>query len=258
MLLGRGAGLCAQPGHRGRGVLSAARSARSVGGTAATVLARVVFDGRRSARAVTRETTVGASRSTGHVAVPLVGPPTSPNAFVAALVGGGLPWKAYADLLAQYFFIYESLDQAAQAMADDPVAGAFVLPELNSSRTLAADLRFLRGSGWARQIVASSATSTYCARLREVAFHSPLGFVAHYVTRMGGTDCPVQRFRRVHHKNLAHSVGDQQNPLARGQAAPPAGRRRNGKESAPVHRLRAPVVGTHDDQAAPFVDVQAN
>src|SRR4051812_41570858 len=68
-------------------------------------------------------------------------------------------------------------------MADDPVAGPFVLLELHRLRALATDLRFLRGPGWAEQIVASPATTTYCTRLREVAFHSSPGFVAHYVTR---------------------------------------------------------------------------
>ena len=40
----------------------------------------------------------------------------------------GCPGTAYADLAAQHWFIYETLEQAAQAMADDPVAGDFVLP----------------------------------------------------------------------------------------------------------------------------------
>jgi heme oxygenase len=104
-------------------------------------------------------------------------------AYVNALISGRLPWKAYADLLAQQFFVHESLAQAAEDMAGDPVAGAFVLPAQARLPALAADLRFLRGPGWAAQIAASSPTTTYCTRLRDTAFHHPAGFAAHYVTR---------------------------------------------------------------------------
>jgi heme oxygenase len=108
-------------------------------------------------------------------------PPAS--AFINALISGRLPWKAYADLLAQQFFVHESLAQAAEDMAGDPVAGAFILPAPARLPALAADLRFLRGPGWPAQIAASSATTTYCTRLRDTAFHDPTGFAAHYVTR---------------------------------------------------------------------------
>jgi heme oxygenase (biliverdin-producing, ferredoxin) len=103
--------------------------------------------------------------------------------FIAALAAGQLPWKAYADLIAQQFFVHESLEQAAEAMAGDSIAGPFLLPELRRLPLLAADLRFLRGPGWARQITALPATSTYCTRLRDTAFHRPYSFVAHHYAR---------------------------------------------------------------------------
>lgn len=104
-------------------------------------------------------------------------------AFITALTAGGLSWKAYADLLAQQFFVYESLEQAAQEMAGDALAGAFILPTLSRSAALGADLRFLRGAGWLAQISALSSTTVYCIRLRDTAFHSASRFAAHYATR---------------------------------------------------------------------------
>ncbi len=108
------------------------------------------------------------------------------NGFLDALAGGRLPWEAYADLTAQHFFLYESLELATSMMADDPVARAFVFPELIRLPSLEADLQFLHGPRWADRIAALPATTTYCTRLRDAANASPIGFIAHHYTRYLG------------------------------------------------------------------------
>jgi len=108
------------------------------------------------------------------------------SGFLDALAAGRLPISAYAELAAQHWFIYEALELAAALMADDPVAGAFVAPELHRLPALEADLIFLYGPGWQHRIEALPATTTYCARLREVASARAPGFVAHHYTRYLG------------------------------------------------------------------------
>jgi heme oxygenase len=108
------------------------------------------------------------------------------DGFLSGLAAGRLPRAAYANLVAQHFFIYESLESAAQAMADDPVAGVFVFPELTRLPSLIADLEFLYGPDWADRIAAVPATASYCARLRSVAFDQPPAFLAHHYTRYLG------------------------------------------------------------------------
>ncbi|GIF19531.1 heme oxygenase [Actinoplanes tereljensis] len=108
------------------------------------------------------------------------------NGFLDALVTGLLPWEAYADLTAQHWFLYEALELAARTMADDPVARAFVFPELVRLPALEADLRFLHGPRWSYRIAALPATTTYCTRLRYAANSHPIGFVAHHYTRYLG------------------------------------------------------------------------
>ena len=103
------------------------------------------------------------------------------SGFLDALADGRLPLAAYADLTAQHYAIYETLEKAAATMADDPAAGAFVAPELTRLPALAADLEFLGGSPTVRP-----ATEAYCARLAEVAFDRPAAFVAHHYTRYLG------------------------------------------------------------------------
>ncbi|MFI1993166.1 heme oxygenase (biliverdin-producing) [Actinoplanes sp. NPDC020271] len=106
--------------------------------------------------------------------------------FIQDLVNGQLPIDAYAELVAQHWFVYESLELATSAMADDPVAGRFCFPELLRLPLLEDDLRFLRGPRWQSRIAALPATTTYCTRLRSAAFGQATGYVAHHCTRYLG------------------------------------------------------------------------
>jgi heme oxygenase (biliverdin-producing, ferredoxin) len=67
-------------------------------------------------------------------------------------------------------------------MADDPVAGRFVFPELTRLPALTADLAHLK----VEVKEPLPATEEYCERMREVAFDEPWGFVAHHYTRYLG------------------------------------------------------------------------
>lgn len=106
------------------------------------------------------------------------------SGFLDALTAGTLPRQAYADLVAQHWFIYETLERAAEVMAGDPVAGAFVFPELTRLPALNADVAALFGPE--PQLSELPATQEYCERLRAVAFDRPWGFIAHHYTRYLG------------------------------------------------------------------------
>jgi heme oxygenase len=64
------------------------------------------------------------------------------SGFLDAPATGRLPLDAYADLAVQHWFVYETLEDAGRTMAEDPVAGRFVLPELDRAPALAADLAY--------------------------------------------------------------------------------------------------------------------
>ena len=106
------------------------------------------------------------------------------SGFLDALTAGTLPRQAYADLTAQHWFIYQTLEQAAEAMADDPVAGEFVFPELTRLPALSDDLATLLGPQ--PKLSELPATRAYRERLRAVAFDRPWGFIAHHYTRYLG------------------------------------------------------------------------
>lgn len=106
--------------------------------------------------------------------------------YLAALVAGALDRDGYAAMVAQHYFIYDVLEQAAAAMRDDPVVGPFVTDRLTRLPALERDLRFLLGPGWRSAIEPGPATARYTARIREVCFTWNGGFLAHHYTRYLG------------------------------------------------------------------------
>lgn len=108
------------------------------------------------------------------------------SAFVRDLLAGKADLAAYARLVAQHYFVYRDLEQAGDVMTTDPVAGAFISPDLRRTPELEADLEHLLGSGWANMIVATNETAAYCDRIKEVCDRWPGGFVAHHYVRYMG------------------------------------------------------------------------
>lgn len=117
--------------------------------------------------------------------------------FMQELLGGRLPLERYAQLVAQHRFAYAVLEEAAAAMAEDPIGGAFVFPELTRLPALDADLRFLLGDDWAEQVAPVPATLEYCDRMRAQCFGWSGGYVAHHYVRYMGDLSGGQVVRRI-------------------------------------------------------------
>jgi heme oxygenase len=108
------------------------------------------------------------------------------SAFMSDLLGGRLGVDAYARYTEQLWFVYEALETGAQRLAEDPVAGPFIRPELFRLPELERDLAHLRGPGWRTGLSALPATEEYTARVRACAKQWPGGYVAHHYTRYLG------------------------------------------------------------------------
>ncbi|ALJ18764.1 biliverdin-producing heme oxygenase [Microbacterium sp. No. 7] len=106
--------------------------------------------------------------------------------FMADLMRGKGTRDDYIALVAQHWFIYDALEDAASAMANDPVASLFISDKLTRLPALEADLAFLLGDDWRTRISPLPTTERYVARIREVASTWPGGFVAHHYTRYLG------------------------------------------------------------------------
>ncbi|WP_240687151.1 heme oxygenase (biliverdin-producing) [Amycolatopsis suaedae] len=108
------------------------------------------------------------------------------SSYMDALLAGELSLAGYGQLAAQYFYIYDTLEQATDAMANDPVGKGFAMDELRRVPALVKDLEFLFGEGWRDRITPLPSTRAYVERMREVCFTWPGGFVAHHYTRYLG------------------------------------------------------------------------
>lgn len=106
--------------------------------------------------------------------------------FMQDLMSGKGSRNDYIALLAQHYFIYEALEEAAVRMADDPVAALFISPKLTRLPAIEADLEFLLGADWRDRIAPLPSTTRYTARIREVGRSWPGGFIAHHYTRYLG------------------------------------------------------------------------
>ncbi len=106
--------------------------------------------------------------------------------FMTELLKGEGTRDDYISLVAQHYFIYEALEAAADAMRSNPVAAPFISDKLTRLPALEADLEFLVGADWREQIAPLPTTERYVARIREVGFTWPGGFVAHHYTRYLG------------------------------------------------------------------------
>lgn len=108
------------------------------------------------------------------------------STFMTALFRRELPLAAYAEMVAQHHYAYVVLEQAGDALASHPVAGAFVDDALRRVPALEADLTALVGRDWRSRIEPNAATQAYCDRMAEVCVESPERFVAHHYTRYMG------------------------------------------------------------------------
>lgn len=128
--------------------------------------------------------------------------------FMDALLAGTVPRAGYAQMVAQHYFAYVALEKVGHALRDDPVAGAFVFPELERVPALEHDLRALYGDAWRERITPSPPTRTYVARIEQMA-DWPGGFIAHHYTRYLGDLSGGQIIRRAAERayDLRESAG---------------------------------------------------
>ncbi|HCT81278.1 MAG TPA: hypothetical protein DGT23_32875 [Micromonosporaceae bacterium] len=101
--------------------------------------------------------------------------------FLSDLTKGRLTIEAHIALTAQHYFIYRALEDAA-ATTKSP----FHSPALTRLPSLEADLEHLAGAGWRDRYQKVLATEEYVARLDEIAYTWPGGFVAHHYNRYLG------------------------------------------------------------------------
>jgi len=121
--------------------------------------------------------------------------------FEQALVFGTVTPEAYRDLLGNIWPVYSALEDRAQELADDPIAGPFLDERLNRLPVLERDLEHFYGPLWRDNITVLDVSQEYAERIRT---SPPARYIAHHYTRYladlsGGQDI---------HKGLAKGFGE--------------------------------------------------
>ncbi|WP_039797813.1 biliverdin-producing heme oxygenase [Nocardia araoensis] len=126
--------------------------------------------------------------------------------FMSDMLGGSLGVDSYHRYTGQLWFIYRALEQRWATLADDPVAGPFIRPELARTAELERDLTHLLGPGWRTGLEPLPATAAYAERIDECARDWPAGYIAHHYTRYLGDLSGGQVIRGTAEKlwNLPH------------------------------------------------------
>jgi len=106
--------------------------------------------------------------------------------FMSDLMKGEGTREDYIALVAQHWFMYAALEQAAERMRRDAVASVFISDKLTRLPALEADLEFLVGSDWRDSISPLPTTKRYVDRIDHVGRTWAGGFVAHHYTRYLG------------------------------------------------------------------------
>jgi heme oxygenase len=121
--------------------------------------------------------------------------PSASERFMTDLMTGRRTRDDYVALVAQNFFVYRALEQAAELRVDDPVARLFISPALTRLPAISQDLSFLIGDDWHDQITPLATTERYVERIQSVAATTTFGFVAHHYTRYLGdlSGCTIIR-----------------------------------------------------------------
>lgn len=95
--------------------------------------------------------------------------------------------EEYKALVAQHYFMYVALEEAAKQLVADDRYRVFHPAALERLATLEEDLAFLIGDDWRSRISPVPATEAYAARITELAAEGWLpGIVAHHYTRYLG------------------------------------------------------------------------
>ncbi|MGP3533686.1 heme oxygenase (biliverdin-producing) [Microbacterium sp. RD1] len=108
------------------------------------------------------------------------------SGFMTDLMKGEGTRDDYVALVAQHWFIYDALEEAAERMSHDAIAAVFISDKLTRLPALEADLEFLVGPDWRERIEALPTTQRYVDRIRAVGRTWAGGFVAHHYTRYLG------------------------------------------------------------------------
>ena len=127
--------------------------------------------------------------------------------FVAGFLRGVLDKEQYRQLLTNFYYVYDTMEQRIRESTDNLVS-MVSYPELERVNALEKDLRYYYGPMWRDKQIPSEACNTYCYRINEIAEKDPYLLIAHHYTRYIGDLSGGQILKGIASKALDNPVGE--------------------------------------------------
>ena len=127
--------------------------------------------------------------------------------FVAGFLRGVLDPEQYRQLLTNFYYVYDTMEQRIRESTDNLVS-MISYPELERVNSLERDLRYYYGPMWRDKQIPSEACNTYCYRINEIAEKDPYLLIAHHYTRYIGDLSGGQILKGIASKALDNPVGE--------------------------------------------------
>ena len=127
--------------------------------------------------------------------------------FVAGFLRGVLDKEQYRQLLTNFYYVYDSMEQRIRESTDNLVS-MISYPELERVNSLERDLRYYYGPMWRDKQIPSEACNKYCYRINEIAEKDPYLLIAHHYTRYIGDLSGGQILKGIASKALDNPVGE--------------------------------------------------
>tara|TARA_B100001996_G_C18562867_1_gene555308 strand:- start:70 stop:744 length:675 start_codon:yes stop_codon:yes gene_type:complete len=121
--------------------------------------------------------------------------------FVAGFLRGVLDPEQYRQLLTNFYYVYQTMEDLIRN-STDPVVKKIHYTELERVNNLERDLRYFYGPNWRSLQIPSEACNQYCYRLNQVAEETPYLLIAHHYTRYIGDLSGGQILRGIAQKAL--------------------------------------------------------
>ena len=126
--------------------------------------------------------------------------------FVASFLRGVLDPKQYRQLLTNFYYVYDTMEQRIRE-TEDPLVKAIKSEALERKEALELDLEYYYGPTWKDEQIPSEACNTYCYRINEVAEKDPYLLIAHHYTRYIGDLSGGQVLKEITQRVLQPPVG---------------------------------------------------
>jgi len=86
--------------------------------------------------------------------------------------------KLYAEAIAEFYFVFRTIEECIDRLKEDPRIQQFYIKEMFRKEAFERDLEYFLGPGWSENIRPSIPAQAYCDRIYEIADTDPALLIA--------------------------------------------------------------------------------